>query len=85
MRITETRGHYFYFSLEDKDFETYGNDTCHRFLNMFKKEMGGEKQRFWLPRMKAWAISNDCRKHFDQLLETYFNLSGQGDIFGGIH
>jgi len=88
MRITETRGNYFYFSLDDKDFEEYGFKLCKRFLNAFKKEFicGGETpERFWLKRMKAWSISNACRKRFDLLLDQYFNIQGQGELFGGIH
>ena len=82
MKISDTSGYYFYFSLDDDDFK---KDYLlrRRFLNVFKKEFSGGKNgdRFWLKKMNSWAIKKTCRQRFQELLQKYFNISNQKDIF----
>lgn len=84
MRITNpTKGNYFYFSFEDADYQKYGYD-CKRFMNVFKKDFTGGRggQRYYIAKMKCWAIKNDCRQRFNALLQEYFKLEKQGAFFG---
>lgn len=72
MRLTETRGNYFYFSFDQSDFTENNMGKIHQFLNVLKKDFDHD-ERFWLDKMKCWAIKKTSRMKFDNLINRYFN------------
>lgn len=81
MRISTSKN-YFYFSFQDKDWDEYGYQNCRQFLNAMEKEFPGGKggDRFWLARMKAWAIRASKRTEFNRLLKEYLGVELQGEM-----
>lgn len=82
MRISGHSKKFFYFSLEQSDWETYGDMKCRQFLNAFKKEFKGGKNgdRFWLAKMKAWAVRKTMRSKFDRLIKQYLDINHHREI-----
>lgn len=82
MRISRNSKKYFYFSLEQSDWNEYGYMKCRQFLNAFQKEFKGGKngERFWIAKMKAWAVLNSQRQKFDRLYEQYLGASKQKEL-----
>lgn len=83
MKISDKSKNYFYFSLEDSDWRQFGYYTCRQFLNAFQKEFKGGKfgERFWIAKMKAWAIKKSEREKFNRLLKDYFKIEQTEDMF----
>lgn len=81
MKIS-TQKRYFYFFLEQKDWDSFGYSSCRQFLNAFQKEFKGGKngERFWLAKMKAWAILNCQRQKFNRLREQYLGNTKQKEL-----
>ncbi len=73
---------YFYFSLEQEDWDSFGYSKCKQFLNAFQKEFKGGKngERFWLAKMKAWAVKKTMRSKFDRLIKQYLDENHYKEI-----
>ena len=71
MKIRDTKGEYFYFKFEPKDYNEQTYLLIRRFMNAFKKEFG-HKERYWMADFKTWAIKKQCRQRFNELIDRYF-------------
>ena len=80
MKFRSTNGNYFYFKLEQSDYEKYGFNNCKKLLNAMQKEfLPGE--RYWIKSIKSWAIKKTKRETMNHLVGKYLTGTKQKEFF----
>ena len=80
MKFRYTKGNYFFFQLEEKDYKKFGFTNCKKFLNAMRKELEPH-ERYWIKAIKSWSIKKNRRSTIDKLISKYLTGKKQEELF----
>ena len=83
MKIKDTNGAFFYFKLDDDDWQKYGYINCRKFFNHFKKNIESADRKY-IKNMNAWMISGRVKTRLMELLQQHFDIEKQKNILNDL-